>query len=77
MRGDFQWPRGLDPDTICFTVDVEWAAEEVFADLRRLFDQHGVRAIFFVTRARRRNSRPRARAAPQLPVERRWLQTGA
>jgi hypothetical protein len=51
MRADFQWPSGLHPDTICFTVDVEWAAEEVLADLRRLFDQHGVRATFFVTHA--------------------------
>jgi peptidoglycan/xylan/chitin deacetylase (PgdA/CDA1 family) len=44
-----QWPSGLHPDTICFTVDVEWAAEEVLADLRHLFDQHGLRATFFVT----------------------------
>lgn len=51
MRADFQWPSGLHPDTICFTVDVEWAAEQVLADLRRLFDQHGVRATFFVTHA--------------------------
>lgn len=47
MRADFQWPLGLDP----FTVDVEWAAEEVLADLRRLFNQYGVRATFFVTHA--------------------------
>jgi peptidoglycan/xylan/chitin deacetylase (PgdA/CDA1 family) len=51
MRADFQWPHGLHPDTICFTVDVEWAAEEVLADLRSLFDQYGVRATFFVTHA--------------------------
>jgi hypothetical protein len=51
MRGDFQWPSGLRPDTICFTVDVEWATDEVLADLRRLFDQHSVRAAFFVTQA--------------------------
>jgi peptidoglycan/xylan/chitin deacetylase (PgdA/CDA1 family) len=51
VKADFQWPRGLHPDTICFTVDVEWAAEEVLADLRQLFDQHGVRATFFVTHA--------------------------
>jgi peptidoglycan/xylan/chitin deacetylase (PgdA/CDA1 family) len=44
-----QWPNGLHPNTICFTVDVEWAAKEVLADLRRLFDEHGVRATFFVT----------------------------
>jgi hypothetical protein len=48
MRADFQWPSGLHPDTIYFTVDVEWAAEEVLADLRRLFD---LRATFFVTHA--------------------------
>src|SRR5262249_51884475 len=45
------WPTGLDPNTICFTVDVEWAADEVLADLRGLFDQYGVRATFFVTHA--------------------------
>ena len=49
MMADFKWPSGLDPNTICFTVDVEWAALEVLADLRDLFDQHGVRATFFVT----------------------------
>lgn len=32
-----------------FTVDVECLAEEVLVDLRTLFDQHGVRATFFVT----------------------------
>jgi hypothetical protein len=50
MRGVFQWPSGLRSDTICFTVGVEWASTwEILADLRRLFDQHGVRATFFVT----------------------------
>ena len=48
---DFPWPSDLDPDTICFTVDVEWAAEAVLTDLRSLFDQYGVRATFFVTHA--------------------------
>lgn len=43
------WPDRLDPDSVCFSVDVEWAAPEVLDDLRRLFDQHGVRATFFVT----------------------------
>jgi peptidoglycan/xylan/chitin deacetylase (PgdA/CDA1 family) len=43
------WPSGLDPDTVCFTVDVEWATREVLADVRQLFDDHGVRATFFVT----------------------------
>jgi peptidoglycan/xylan/chitin deacetylase (PgdA/CDA1 family) len=51
MTADFQWPSGLNPDSICITVDVEWAADEVLADLRTLFDQHGVRATFFVTHA--------------------------
>jgi peptidoglycan/xylan/chitin deacetylase (PgdA/CDA1 family) len=51
VKADLQWPSGLHPDTICFTVDVEWAAEEVLADLRQLFDQHRVRATFFVTHA--------------------------
>ena len=45
------WPDDLHPDTLCFTVDVEWAAREVLADLRQLFDQYGVRATFFVTHA--------------------------
>jgi hypothetical protein len=48
---NLQWPSGLDPDTICFTVDVEWAAAEVLADVRRLFDEHAVCATFFVTHA--------------------------
>ena len=43
------WPEGLDPDTICFTVDVEWASPEVLADLVELFDSRGVRATFFAT----------------------------
>jgi peptidoglycan/xylan/chitin deacetylase (PgdA/CDA1 family) len=45
------WPANLDPHTICFTVDVEWAAEQVLADLLALFDQYGIRATFFVTHA--------------------------
>ena len=44
MVADCQWPSGLGPDTT-----VECAAEEVLVDLRTLFDQHGVRATFFVT----------------------------
>jgi hypothetical protein len=48
---ELQWPDGLHPSTICFTVDVEWASDEVLADMRRLFDDHGVRATFFVTHA--------------------------
>ena len=38
-----------DPDTICFTVDVEWAHPAVLRDIRNLFDEHGVRATFFCT----------------------------
>jgi peptidoglycan/xylan/chitin deacetylase (PgdA/CDA1 family) len=45
------WPQELHPNTICFTVDVEWATDEILADLRRLFDEHRVRATFFVTHA--------------------------
>ena len=37
------------PICFYFTVDVECSAEEVLVDLRTLFDQHGVRATFFVT----------------------------
>src|SRR5215510_9595363 len=52
MRTDeLRWPGDLDPNTLCFTVDVEWAADVVLADLRELFDQHGIRATFFVTHA--------------------------
>lgn len=47
----FRWPSNIDPFTICFTIDVEWAAGEVLADLRGLFDQYGIRATFFVTHA--------------------------
>lgn len=38
-----------DPDSLCFTVDVEWAHPEVLDDLRALFDAAGVTATFFVT----------------------------
>jgi peptidoglycan/xylan/chitin deacetylase (PgdA/CDA1 family) len=59
MAADCQWPSGLGPDTICFyfTVDVACSAEEVLVDLRTLFDQHGVRATFFVTSGPRPNFR--------------------
>ena len=43
------WPLELDPRTICFTVDVEWATDTVLDDLRSLFDERGVRATFFCT----------------------------
>jgi peptidoglycan/xylan/chitin deacetylase (PgdA/CDA1 family) len=39
----------VDPGTICFTVDVEWAHPAVLQDLRDLFDEYGVRATFFCT----------------------------
>jgi hypothetical protein len=52
ITADFSWPPNLDSHAICFTVDVEWAADEVLADLRGLFDQHNIRATFFVTHAR-------------------------
>lgn len=45
------WPSNLDPRTVCLTVDVEWAEPEVIEDLRALFNQHGVKATFFVTHA--------------------------
>lgn len=48
---DSGWPTGLAPDAVCFSVDVEWCADAVVADLRGLFDQHGVAATFFVTHA--------------------------
>jgi hypothetical protein len=45
------WPEELAPDTICFSVDVEWAAAPVVQDLCRLFDERGIAATFFVTHA--------------------------
>jgi hypothetical protein len=48
---DSRWPTGLDSRTICFTVDVEWAAAEVLTDVRGLFDQYGICATFFTTHA--------------------------
>ena len=44
-------PPEPQPDSVCFTVDVEWACPAVVDDLRRLFDDHGIRATFFVTHA--------------------------
>ncbi|MGH7814705.1 MAG: hypothetical protein ACREQI_11975 [Candidatus Binataceae bacterium] len=40
----------MPPNLICLTVDEEWANPEVLADLRRLFDERGLRATFFCTR---------------------------
>lgn len=41
----------IAPNLICLTVDEEWANPEVLADLRRLFDERGLRATFFCTQA--------------------------
>jgi hypothetical protein len=51
IAAEFIWPEGLAPDTLCFSVDVEWAHATVLADVKSLFDQHGVAATFFVTHA--------------------------
>jgi len=51
IGADPAWPDGFTIDAACFTVDVEWAADAVLDDIRGLFDQHGVRATFFVTHA--------------------------
>lgn len=52
MDGDrTPMPADFRADTLCFTVDVEWAHPEVLADVVGLFDAHGVRATFFVTHA--------------------------
>jgi hypothetical protein len=48
-RSDNAWPDTLDPRTICLTVDVEWAANEVLEDLCRLFDERSLTATFFCT----------------------------
>jgi peptidoglycan/xylan/chitin deacetylase (PgdA/CDA1 family) len=45
------WPENLARNTVCFSVDVEWAAEAVVEDLCRLFREHGIAATFFVTHA--------------------------
>jgi len=39
----------IPPNLICLSVDEEWANPEVLADLRRLFDERGLRATFFCT----------------------------
>src|SRR5438105_1967711 len=44
-----RWPDSLDPQTICLSCDVEWAAPEVLDDLRALFDERGLKATFFCT----------------------------
>lgn len=50
-EGNLRWPSQLAPNTVCFTVDVEWAVPAVVDDVRSLFDDHGVRSTFFVTHA--------------------------
>jgi hypothetical protein len=45
------WPDELDPRTICLSVDIDWAADAVLADVCRLFDERGLRATFFCTHA--------------------------
>jgi len=44
-------PPQFSANTVCFTVDVEWAAQAVIDDIRTLFDTYGVKATFFVTHA--------------------------
>lgn len=44
-----KFPDGMDPCTVCLSVDVEWANPDVLADLRMLLDERGLRATFFVT----------------------------
>jgi Polysaccharide deacetylase len=39
----------FDPDTVCITIDVEWAAPRVLEDTVRLLDERKVRATFFCT----------------------------
>ncbi len=51
MSREPAWPDGLDPKTICFSLDVEWAAPAVLDDTRALFDEFGIKATFFVTHA--------------------------
>jgi hypothetical protein len=46
---DPAWVCDLDPGTLCFSVDVEWAHPIVLNDVRRLFDEAGIAATFFVT----------------------------
>jgi hypothetical protein len=38
-------------NAVVITIDVEWAHDDVLADVRRLLDDHGVRATFFCTHA--------------------------
>jgi hypothetical protein len=51
MMAPAGWPDALDPDTVCISIDVEWAAQEIIDDLRALLDQAGLRGTFFTTHA--------------------------
>lgn len=44
-------PPDFDPRTVCLTVDVDWANNDVLADLRSMFDERNLKATFFVTHA--------------------------
>ena len=46
-----RWPSQFAANTVCFTVDVEWAVQTVVDDIRTLFDGCDVKATFFVTHA--------------------------
>lgn len=45
------FPKGIAPNLICLTIDVEWASREVLADVVRLLDERRLRATFFCTHA--------------------------
>ena len=49
---DVKWPEWLASNTICFSVDEEWAAGAVLDDVRTLFDSSGITATFFVAQER-------------------------
>lgn len=42
---------GFDPDTVCFSFDVEWASQPVIDDVCAMLDEHGISGTFFVTHA--------------------------
>jgi peptidoglycan/xylan/chitin deacetylase (PgdA/CDA1 family) len=43
------WPSDFPLSPICFSMDVEWAAPSVVADVVALLDKYGIKATFFVT----------------------------
>jgi len=51
MRGPMDETRDDPSDVICLSVDVEWACDEVLADLLGELDARGLRATLFVTHA--------------------------